>query len=65
MLYFNTVDAKILELLIALQQRDSLQPFYLVGGTALALQPGHRTSTDIDLFTHQQFDTALIRTELK
>lgn len=28
-----------------------LDPFRLVGGTALSLQIGHRASVDIDLFT--------------
>lgn len=30
--------------------------FYLVGGTALALQCGHRRSETLDLFTSQQFE---------
>ncbi|HLF45552.1 MAG TPA: nucleotidyl transferase AbiEii/AbiGii toxin family protein [Chitinophagaceae bacterium] len=33
-----------------------LKEFYLVGGTALALQMGHRNSIDIDLFTLNEFD---------
>jgi len=33
-----------------------LDSFYLVGGTALALQFGHRMSIDIDLFTLDDFD---------
>jgi len=33
-----------------------LNPFYLVGGTALALQLGHRLSVDIDLFSLEPFD---------
>jgi hypothetical protein len=32
-----------------------LKSFYLVGGTALALQIGHRLSIDIDLFTQEEF----------
>lgn len=35
--------------------------FYLVGGTALALQYGHRQSIDFDLFTPSEFDNARIR----
>lgn len=31
--------------------------FYLAGGTALALQIGHRTSIDFDFFTEKNFDT--------
>lgn len=36
------------------------QSFYLVGGTALALQYGHRRSIDFDLFTDTDFDTGTI-----
>lgn len=35
-----------------------LEHFYLVGGTALALQLGHRESIDLDLFTPEPFDKA-------
>lgn len=34
----------------------ALEQFYLVGGTALALQLGHRLSIDLDMFTPQAFD---------
>jgi predicted nucleotidyltransferase component of viral defense system len=33
-----------------------LQPFSLVGGTALSLRYGHRSSIDLDLFFHERFD---------
>ncbi|MBP6812060.1 MAG: nucleotidyl transferase AbiEii/AbiGii toxin family protein [Saprospiraceae bacterium] len=33
-----------------------LDSFFLVGGTALALQYGHRFSVDLDLFTTEPFD---------
>jgi len=39
--------------------------FYLVGGTALALQMGHRQSIDFDLFTDTVFDSLNIRTIIK
>jgi hypothetical protein len=38
-----------------LQQLPELNSFYLVGGTALALQLGHRNSIDIDLFSKDDF----------
>ncbi|MBK8292996.1 MAG: nucleotidyl transferase AbiEii/AbiGii toxin family protein [Flammeovirgaceae bacterium] len=38
-----------------LQQQPELKEFYLVGGTSLALQLGHRNSIDIDLFTQNDF----------
>ncbi|MCG2691763.1 nucleotidyl transferase AbiEii/AbiGii toxin family protein [Microgenomates group bacterium] len=34
--------------------------FYLVGGTAVALQLGHRRSIDFDLFSHVSFDNRKI-----
>jgi hypothetical protein len=37
-----------------------IEPFFLVGGTALALQLGHRVSIDLDLFTPQPFDKELL-----
>ncbi len=44
------------ELIPQLQNLPQLNDFYLVGGTALALQIGHRNSIDIDLFIQEEFD---------
>lgn len=41
------------------------QDFYLAGGTALALQIGHRDSIDFDFFTHTDIDTAKLFLKLK
>lgn len=57
MLQYRTVNPTTLELLKKLMEIDELQNFFLVGGTALALQLGHRISIDIDLFTEMNFDT--------
>ena len=38
--------------------------FYLVGGTALALQYGHRHSLDFDLFSAHPFDNTKIRRQI-
>jgi len=35
---------------------ENLKSFFLVGGTALSLQIGHRISLDIDLFSQNPFD---------
>ena len=43
-----------------LQAIPELKEFNLVGGTALALQTGHRNSIDIDLFTKDEFEAAYI-----
>lgn len=50
------VAPKTFELIQQLQSLEALKDFYLVGGTALALQLGHRNSIDIDLFTQNSFD---------
>ena len=52
MLQTRTVEPFTLGLLKNLMAHPLLEPFYLVGGTALALQLGHRFSVDLDLFTH-------------
>jgi hypothetical protein len=57
MLHTQSVEPSTLELLRSLQGRDYLKGFNLVGGTALALYLGHRTSIDIDLFSNFSFDT--------
>lgn len=50
MLHFETVDTPALELLNKLMTTPLFRPLRLVGGTALALQAGHRKSVDLDLF---------------
>ena len=65
MLQRETVEPGTLSLIYSLQSKDYLQQFILVGGTALALQLGHRTSTDIDLFTNESFDVPDLLTSLQ
>lgn len=50
MLSLRTIEPHTLELLRALMQEVALSELRLVGGTALALQYGHRSSVDLDLF---------------
>lgn len=50
MLSFQTIDPNTLELLKTLAQAPILSNMRLVGGTALALQYGHRRSIDLDFF---------------
>ncbi|MBN1658269.1 MAG: nucleotidyl transferase AbiEii/AbiGii toxin family protein [Anaerolineae bacterium] len=51
----EAITAGCQQALAYLSQHSFLDGFYLVGGTALALQIGHRISTDLDWFssTHQ------------
>lgn len=50
MLQYKTIEPGTLQLLKSLQTLPLLQGLRLVGGTALALQLGHRKSVDLDLF---------------
>ena len=50
MLFFETIAPSTLSLLKRLQALDHLAETRLVGGTALALQLGHRISVDLDIF---------------
>ncbi|MBK9291871.1 MAG: nucleotidyl transferase AbiEii/AbiGii toxin family protein [Bacteroidetes bacterium] len=56
MLHISTIDSQTLELLILLMQKPLLSNMRLVGGTALALQIGHRKSVDLDFFGSINFD---------
>lgn len=50
MLHLESIEPATLGLLRELQQMPVLADTRLVGGTALALQLGHRTSIDLDMF---------------
>lgn len=50
MLQLRTILSDTLELLRDIQQLPCAKDFRLVGGTALALQYGHRQSVDLDFF---------------
>jgi len=60
MLQTRTVEPGTLGLLKRIMELEQLNSFYLVGGTALALQIGHRVSIDLDLFTEVSFDKAAV-----
>lgn len=49
--HWETVTTEMCELLKWMGQQDFMSPFYLAGGTALALQMGHRKSVDLDFFS--------------
>ena len=54
-LYYNTVGNELLSTLRKLMASEVFAQFRIVGGTALSLQRGHRTSVDIDLFTDDTY----------
>jgi predicted nucleotidyltransferase component of viral defense system len=64
MLQSQTVESNTLELLKSLMQKEYLDSFVLVGGTALALQLGNRESIDLDLFSNTDFASNDLLTSL-
>jgi predicted nucleotidyltransferase component of viral defense system len=65
MLQTKTVESGTFSLLKELMEVPSLNAFSLVGGTALALRYGHRSSEDLDLFYHEKFDQSEIIKDLE
>ena len=62
-LHFEVLDVKrrnLLDKLIVFKE-----DFYLAGGTALALQIGHRISVDFDSFTSEPFDNEKFLTQIE
>lgn len=60
MLHFEAVQPNIIPILNRLFGLKELRDFSLVGGTALSLRYGHRSSVDLDLFTDGNLDRAEI-----
>ena len=54
-LHYNTISPILMDALTKLMREKAFDDFRLVGGTALALQLGHRVSVDIDLFTDVEY----------
>ena len=65
MLHIETVEPNTFSILDRLMRIEALKAFSLVGGTALSLRYGHRTSIDLDFFYHKKFDHDNIITALK
>lgn len=66
--HWEAIDDRMRELLRQIGRHQFASRFYLAGGTALALQLGHRRSVDLDFFsesdqvkpdTHQEILQAL------
>jgi hypothetical protein len=65
MLHLQAVSPVLLGVLNQLMASEVFTNFRLVGGTALALQEGHRDSVDIDLFGTEEIDEIRISSELQ
>jgi len=61
MLSYQSVEPHTLELLKSIMEIPLFQGMRLVGGTALALQYGHRQSIDLDFFGHCTADAEQYR----
>lgn len=61
MLHLNTINKHLYEILKTVAVLPELKDFYLVGGTSLALQVGHRISDDLDFFTDKSFPVQEVR----
>ena len=64
MLQKQAVTPQLMELLNKIMTESLFSNFYLVGGTALALQLGHRNSIDIDMFGKASIDSGLFLDKL-
>jgi hypothetical protein len=56
MLRKEPVNKALQDVLIQSQALDIFDDYFLVGGTALSLQIGHRISEDINLFTRNDIN---------
>jgi len=51
--------------LALLAEKGLSQPFYLAGGTAVALHLGHRISVDLDFYSPEHFDVTMLDMKLQ
>lgn len=64
-MFTNTLSQNAAAALAVLGKSEILKNAYLAGGTACALQLGHRVSLDLDFFTEKEFDTEIILRQLE
>jgi len=63
-MYTETIDKRAKSVLAKIAKLDLIQNFYLAGGTALAIQLGHRESIDLDFFSRDKFSVHKLKYEL-
>jgi len=63
-MFTKTLSKHAADALAILGKSNILSQAYLAGGTACALQIGHRISLDLDFFTDQEFSTNLVLNQL-
>jgi hypothetical protein len=60
----EVINPKTKRVLATLGKIKKLKDFYLAGGTALALQIGHRKSLDLDWFSQKNFSPSQLKRDL-
>lgn len=55
-MFTNILEEKTLKLLKSFKNKSLPEKTYLAGGTAIALQLGHRSSLDLDFFSENEFN---------
>lgn len=63
-MYQEVINANTKRLLETIGRIKTIENFYLAGGTALALQLGHRKSIDLDWFSQKEFDVRILKKDL-
>ncbi|PIP27370.1 MAG: hypothetical protein COX30_02240 [Candidatus Moranbacteria bacterium CG23_combo_of_CG06-09_8_20_14_all_39_10] len=63
-MYPETINKRTKSVLAKIAKLDFVQNFYLAGGTALAIQLGHRESIDLDFFSREKFSAQKLKYEL-
>jgi hypothetical protein len=63
--YWNTITPEMRSVLAGFAKNELSREFYLAGGTALALQLGHRLSVDLDFFSATQADVPALMEPLR
>jgi len=64
-MHLNTLAPATKQLLEKISKKSWLKDFYLAGGTAFALQYGHRQSIDLDFFTKKNINTKTLLSKIK
>ena len=64
-MFSETISPNTFGLIEKIKDRPWLSPYYLAGGTALALHLGHRTSIDLDFFTESKVEEMTIVDHLR
>jgi hypothetical protein len=60
----EAIDAKTKSVLEKIVKSEIAKKFYLAGGTALAIQMGHRKSIDFDFFSAEKFSVPILKKKL-